>query len=406
MPTKLYLDTARMGLMSPTAQQAHRDYVAFAGSEGCSSDFDNFLRHGSDANEPEIHSRYPGLSHWHGIAELKRSLQTISRSPPDLRLLLANRSSQLMRLAARLLFRRCSNVLFSDLAWPCYVRILEAERKRTARRVTLAVLRSAILADKACEDELVASIVSEYRRNNCDGLFLTAVNHQGIRLPVLRIIQTITSIRPLCFVVIDGAQDFCHAPSRLDTQYCDFYMAGCHKWLQAYHPMGLGFYVRRRSQSFIETILAEMTTEGSLDDPLLRFSDDLERGTTDAFDETVSLASLFSCRGAVVDAIVRTPASQVFATRLANVETVAEASKNTGWQPLFLHPSLRSGIVLLQAQSSQTRSASPDAIRAAFQHRGIALTAYHDGVIRLSIPHTPWKPYQTDLLRSALRHCA
>ena len=43
MPTRLYLDTARLGLMSRSAQQIHIDFVRFVGEEGASLYFDQFL---------------------------------------------------------------------------------------------------------------------------------------------------------------------------------------------------------------------------------------------------------------------------------------------------------------------------------------------------------------------------
>ena len=49
MPTDLYLDTARFGLMLPAAQRAHVDFARVCGGEGGSSHLDELLRGGSEA---------------------------------------------------------------------------------------------------------------------------------------------------------------------------------------------------------------------------------------------------------------------------------------------------------------------------------------------------------------------
>ena len=44
MPTRLYLDSTRMGLLSERAKLAHFDYVRLAATEGCSLYFSRFPR--------------------------------------------------------------------------------------------------------------------------------------------------------------------------------------------------------------------------------------------------------------------------------------------------------------------------------------------------------------------------
>ena len=46
MPARLYLDTARLGRMSPRAQRAQIDFVRLAGEEGCTLYWERFLRDG------------------------------------------------------------------------------------------------------------------------------------------------------------------------------------------------------------------------------------------------------------------------------------------------------------------------------------------------------------------------
>jgi hypothetical protein len=47
-----------------------------------------------------------------------------------------------------------------------------------------------------------------------------------------------------------------------------------------------------------------------------------------------------------------------------------------------------------------------DSVRAAFQRRGIALTTYDDGAIRLSVPYAPWEDDELRLLRAAFVRCS
>lgn len=116
-PTQLYLDTARLGQMSQRAQQMLLDFTRFAGEEGGSPFFERFLQDGSESWTAAVRSRFPSLTHWRGVGSLKQDLRTLAGSRPDLPLLMVNRSTQLMKFAARLLFQRCRNVLVTDLCW-------------------------------------------------------------------------------------------------------------------------------------------------------------------------------------------------------------------------------------------------------------------------------------------------
>ncbi len=407
MPEFLYLDTARLGRMSPGAQLAHRDFAALAGAEGASERFERFLRSGLEALPGRARQLYPGLAAWEGIGGLHRSLRALAGGRPDLPVLLANRSAQLMKFAARLLFHPCRNVLVTDLGWPPYHAILERECSRACRSITTVPVREAVLRHGGDGEGLAERVCSAFARSRCDGLFLTAVSHLGVRLPVERIVRALEAAHDLWFVVVDGAQDFCHASADLRNEYCDLYLAGCHKWLGAYHPMGLGFYGRRRSRGLVETVLADMAARGDLDDPLLRFSTQLEGGPLDWATETVNLAPLFSCQGAAGDAARagRQPLLSLGA-RLENAAVAASIAAEEGWLQLLPSEGLRSGILLLQAARAPTRLASPEALRAAFCEAGVALTAYEGGVVRLSMPGRPLGPEEADCLRRTLRRVA
>jgi hypothetical protein len=404
---EMYLDTARLGRMCPAAQRASQDFASLAGEVGAAIQLDRFLQHGISACQASTPARYPGLADWHGLADFKKRLARLAKLESDLPVLLASRSSQLMKFAATLLCRPCENVLVTDLGWPGYHRILEAECLRTNRRFTVVPLRDDLLRGAMDEDAVVDLLRAEYVEHGCDGLFLTAVSNLGLRLPVQRIYEAIKLVRRVRFVVVDGAQDFRHISSDLSDDCCDLYLAGCHKWLCAYYPLALAFYGRWRSKAMIETVLAEAIKTWQVDDPLLRLVEQLCRGRMPHGEETVNLSPLFSCQGAVSDAIrIDSAMNGDSYARVKNVEQTAAIAAAAGWIPRLPHPTLRSGVLLLQAERERTRRQPPDALRAAFYEHGAALSAYDDGLIRLSMPATPLRSDELELIEEALRRVA
>ena len=403
-PTLLYLDTARLGRMTPRAQQAHVEFVRLAGAEGGSLFFEQFLRRGSDSWPEEFRQRFSGLAGWRGVGALKALLRQLVGSEPDLPVLIANRSTQLMKLAARLLFHTCLNVLVTDLGWQPYHDILSSEARRAGRALTVVAVQQAVLHSGASEDDVVRVIRDRFVSAGCDGLFLTAVSHLGVRLPVVRLVRELEAVRAVRFVVVDGAQDFCHVSADLRDDFCDLYLAGCHKWLGAYYPLGLGFYGRRRSRGMIEAIRTHLLASGELDDPLLRFAPELETGQPGPLMETVNLAPLFSCQGAVEEALPSRGEPEVcLPRRLDNLSVAVEAVLDCGWRPLLPSTGLRTGILLLQAAGTAVQRVPAGALRQAFAEHGVALTAYDEGLIRLSMPATSWPAGVIEHLRSTLR---
>jgi hypothetical protein len=122
--------------------------------------------------------------------------------------------------------------------------------------------------------------------------------------------------------------------------------------------------------------------------------------------ETADLAGLYNA-AAAIGAEVREPrdAACRFEERLANSVSLAEAIERTGWRAIVPAPKLRSGILLLRNVHADAAEARPERIREAFQRRGVALTAYSGGIIRLSMPYTFWLSEDLDQLRGALRRC-
>ncbi len=264
-----------------------------------------------------------------------------------------------MKFAARLLFHPCRNVLTTDLDWPAYAAVLSAEARRAGRGVTEVPMREEALSGRLTEGELVDLLCDRFARDHCDGLYLTAVSNHGVRLPASRVVRRLESAHTVRAVVVDGAQEFCHLGPSLGAGYCDLYLAGSHKWLGGYHPLGIAFYGRGRSRDRVETILAHMAACGDLDDPLLRFSSRLEAGARKASGETVNLAPLFSAQGAAGDALTT---ANPQATRLASLPAAADAAGGAGWRPLLPCPDLRSGILLVCAERPAARSREPEAL--------------------------------------------
>jgi hypothetical protein len=399
----LYLDTARLGRMSPGAAVAHRDFVALAGDEGGGLYFDRFLTGGLATCPAPFAGRYPGLAGWRGVRGLKEDLRCLAACPEALPILLAGRSAGLIKFAARLLFHPCRNVLTTDLDWPAYAAVLSAEARRAGRCVTEVAVREDVLSGRLTEEELIQRICDRFTHSRCDGLYLTAVSNLGVRLPAERVVRRLEEAHVVRAVVVDGAQEFCHLGPSLGAGYCDLYLAGSHKWLGGYHPLGIAFYGRARSRGRVEAILTHMLDCGELDDPLLRFTSRLEAGAREVAGETVNLTPLFSAQGAGQDALA---AEDPRSMRLASVSPAAEAAGAAGWPPLLPCPDLRSGILLARAERLVARGRDPELLRAALRDAGVAATAYGGGLVRLSMPATGWRPGELEHLRFALARVA
>jgi len=250
----------------------------------------------------------------------------------------------------------------------------------------------------------VALVSAYYQREGCQGLFLSSISYEGIHLPVKAISRSLAHTSRPPFVVVDGAQALCHAPAELEDGDFDFFLAGCHKWLRAFHPMGIGFCGREASQDFIESASNEMSNAGELDDPLLQFTSWMEAGTRRRFTETVSLGSLFSCAAAVKDVLARTSGRDKFSELVRTAQALEEASLGTGWTSVVSHDELRFRSLLLRSDS--VGLVLPKMVRERFQDFGIALTAYEGGVIRLSATPEHWQEKDAERLRFALETTA
>ncbi|MBI3464114.1 MAG: hypothetical protein HY000_13815 [Planctomycetes bacterium] len=66
---------------------------------------------------------------------------------------------------------------------------------------------------------------------------------------------------------------------------------------------------------------------------------------------------------------------------------------------------LRSGILLLQAETDDATTAPTEDMLARFHAHGIALTAYEGGLIRMSMPRAPLAEGDIELISTTLRQC-
>ena len=174
----------------------------------------------------------------------------------------------------------------------------------------------------------------------------------------MRVVRRQTSLR---FVAVDAAQALCHVPLRLYEQNCDFLIAGCHKWLGAYYPMGMAFYGRPESIDYVDRTLRGCHWHGVVDDPLLRFLAELEGDRSQPSGETVNLTPLFSCHGAVIDACSRHVTTDL-GCRQRNANCLLAPAFECGWYPLVPTEEFRSGILLLQSTSPDIRRMAPGSL--------------------------------------------
>ena len=290
------------------------------------------------------------------------------------------------------------------MEWPAYMAALEAECRRVQRTLTTVPIRQAVFRDRIPKEALVSRLAAHYRQHDCDGLFLT-VTYQGVRMPIQETVEAIGPAGRPRFTVVDGQLN--HVPLRVTAESCDLLLTGCHKWLRAYHPLGLAFCCRARSERYIITMCRDMFLRGELDDPLLSFTTQLENEKLERFSETVNLAPMFTA-AAAVRTMMRSDRTKCdeLATQIDNVEQVAEHSNATGWRPIRPDNPMHTGILLLEAADRQTRVAPIDRLRERFLAGGVALTAYDGGIVRASLPDRPMSPSDHAVLLLALSRCA
>ena len=401
-PGVLYLDTARLGRMASGARRVVRDFAGLAGEVGLPLYGEEFLRTGFPVLPPPLKRRFAALAAWTGIAGLKSAIRDVVETPHHPEVLLAHRSALLMRLAIGTLTARCRRVLTTDLDWSAYRNLLDVARRELNTEVCEVPLRNSILRENAAEGEIVSRAASAYLGQECDGLFLTAVSHDGIRFPIVELVREIERQRPVGMLVVDGAQAFCHVPTSAIIELADFFVAGCHKWLGAFEPLGIAFSNQRLLGPSSDR-LHEFLRRHGIDDPILNFTQQLVENSLAANSETVNVSPLFACAGALQESLRGTVSiKESFRQRLRNANRAAAVAEEAGWKALRPAAEFQSGILLLEPTAESVVRLSPLQLRTHFHKRRITLTAYEGGCIRLSMPNRSFKPSGLDLLRKAL----
>jgi hypothetical protein len=399
MPSCLYLDTARMGKISPTALAIQSDYLRFSAERGCSDAIRSLLLRGDKDWSPKLRRRYPVLAGWHGVGPLKSRLGQIAGAGRRSKVMLASRSHALMTLASYLLFGNCETVLTVDLAWPAYQEILKQVADKLGRRVVHLAVREIIEGDSDA-DSVINAITEGYRQAHASALFLPAISHDGVRLPIRQICDAIKCKGELRFFVVDGAQHLAHGDESVAEMDCDFYLAGTHKWLRGLYPLGVGIYGHARSRAMVETAICELTAIGILSDPLMQLTSQLELHRLDDVTETVNLSGLLSAHGASLDARCSCARRHTLQTQLTNVDAVRRLAEDSGWRPARRATALQSGILMLHPPKSWTEN--PYDLRSQLERRGVSATTYDNGIVRFSMPRRNLPSDHLNLIRRSL----
>ncbi|WP_145210915.1 hypothetical protein [Planctomycetes bacterium TBK1r] len=384
----IYLDTARLGQACPQASQAQLDFCRLS-AEDPSMYCEQFFRDGTVDWSEDKRLVFPSLAHWHGLRTFKTQIaRRFGVSSPEF-VLLANRSAQLVRLAARLMFRKCRNVLTTDLNWPSWQNIVCDEAVRCGQRLTNSQITPLVFSDQASADDVNERLAQAFTENGCDGVFLPAVTNLGVRLDTSSLLAKLKANGGLRFAMIDSAQSFCHIASPAPLPFADFTIAGCHKWLRGSLPLGLGICGRSIVAEQFRDMLASTPSLFGIDDPLLRFSEQIEHQAVDRYSETVNVTPLFSGNAAIVatdsgEAIVAKQACK----RTANAELIRKSVPTRLWQPVETDTSMNSGIVLLQSKSHNIVRSEPNVVRSKFLEKRVAISAYKGGLVRLSAPES------------------
>lgn len=391
MSETLYLDTARLGLMSPTAQRLQSAFARLAGDPHGLLYFREFLTRGYQGCPEAWRSKLPDLDAWRGLDGLSRSVVTLTRAPVASEIVFASRSATLMRAAVTRLEQSCRRVLIVDLLWSPYRRILAKACRRSGIQVVVCPLRTASLHGEEPGDVLAGRVFDTFVQTGCDGLALPLIDHRGVTLPVDRITHRLCEIRhrPAC-VVVDASQALGHVPIDLPSLDCDFLVAGAHKWVGGYHPLGIGVARQPSSQETLKLVDT---------DPLLRLSQEASGAARDRHGETAAILPLLTATGAMTD-LRSTPLKQRLSVRLANRRRLTKLLDDAGWR-LMRRGLERHGIVLAKPPRG-FRSSAGRIDRSPFVKRGVTVTSYPNGFIRFSLPHTPIGSTEACRLMAAL----
>ena len=408
MDMRLYLDSARMGLMSERARMALNDYGSCAAKYGCSLHFSTLLEHGFHACPEIMQQHFPALADWHGVPELLSKIRRLVGVDDDCEVLLANRSFELVRTAIRQLVQRSKRILTTDLNWPEYQAILQREARRFDAELVTVRLRHEFTnyypQRRLSAQEIAQLYLRTFQQMDCDGALFPAISHDGIRLPADSICAEMRTISPHAFLVIDGAQAIGHVPDELGLRHCDVFFGGVHKWLCAHVPMGIALLPRVKDifhNNNNNNLISGMV---KMNEPLLHFVQGLVTGELSSQSETVNLASLFTTRAALADIDASpTGVAQRLRERQYNAEQVRMVASQTGWY--CQSECLPTGTVMIQHADERIQAVSASQLRKHFICQRVSATTYENGFVRLAMPDVRLSMNELSCLMTALVRC-
>ena len=401
---RLFMDTARMGPACPSASQALCEFARLAAEDPSLYSL-AFLRHGADVWPESVRVSYPELARWQGVSNLRRMFAESFLVADPQQVFLANRTAQLVRLAARVMFRQCRHVLTTDMNWPAWQAIVEDEAIRQGRRTTQIPLGHAVIEECWSANDVANHLANAFRQHACDGLFLPAVSNLGVAIPVTQLVATLRANHEVRFVLADAAQAFCQVPNPSLADAADVTIVGCHKWLGAHLPMGVAVAGNPVIAEQLRCVMANRESSGRLHDPLLSLTEQLLSDHVNRYSETVNVTPMLTANAAL-SANQAAPArlNSAYQERLLNLDFVLDCFSGSSWTPRRLHSSMRSAILLANGPSTSDGHSDPDERQARFRGDGVALTAYRNGSIRLSMPSTQMSDEHRACLTEALNH--
>ncbi len=396
----LYLDDARIGRFRPEARRLHQGFVELFGDTPCAPELKSFLLEGIQCIDNVDADQQVQLEDWQGLQSFKAELAREIDAASAQNVVLASRSRSLMRFGMRMLFRNCRRCLTVDLCWPTYKQDLTHCAQLMGCDVINVPLRSNILDRQWDIDEVCKDIASAYVRHRCDGILLPAVDSTGILLPVTRIVEELRRVGNRPFVLVDAAQALGHVDLGSLSSIADFLVTGTHKWVGSYFPLGVGIACNPHTQPWISNCVRSMVSGADLDDGLLRFVTEIENNIDVQRPETINLGPLFTGCGAWQNT---KPAKNSLPIRKRNADAIAATSESIGWVALRPNVALRTGTLLLQSLSPDIRSLPPEQLAEQFSRRGVQLTVYPQGIVRMAMPDIDFDHAQlfgiTDVLK-------
>ena len=395
---RIYMDTARQGQACPAAMQVECEFarLAFEDPYLCSL---SFLQHGASVWPEQLQREFPELSCWNGCHPLHEQMALALGTQDADRVFVASQSARLVRTACRLMFRQCRSVLTTDLNWPAWQQIANEEAQRHHGRLHVVELKDPAIRGKASPQELNEVLQSKFLHHDCDGLFIPAVSSLGIHLTVAQLLRQLRSLRPVRFVVVDGAQALGHIPVNDIIDASDVFIAGCHKWLQAHLPLGVALTGNRLTAEQFANLAMKSEASSDCHDPLLRFSQELRTERLQKYSETVNVLPLLTANSTLRAASLgMNTINESLAMRQSNSQLVAQCLLDSPWCPVA-STSMDCGILLVEPK--QAERWNPEAITAAMHRHGISLSVYLDRKLRLSMPSQILTESQLQFLRNS-----